>query len=410
MKFVFFCLGVFAATSFAQADGLPIITSQPTNQVVSPGSTAKFLVSASGATAFQWRFNGTNISNETNALLQISNVQTNNAGYYMVVVKNPTGSVPSALAYLATALPIFSDDEGTVPFSNFGISSAQAKYQFQGVSGGGPISNALATVVVGPQLDQMQAVPFYSTIVSNGYFDGIAASAPSVMPGQTVYYRVDISYTNNGQVFTQPSTTLKLIATKYPALPDASNLKFPIWIEWPYDPDPFGNTPTNQIRIPNETVTLTNDFYCFGDYGIATGQWRKDGVLLPQGTNFFQLPPISAPGYGIFRAILTISNVQPSDAGVYDVQVLGNNWIIGPKTCLSVQTLNGSGVFSSSHSDGSSFVADLQGIVGRTYNIQWSSNLTDWNSLQTISNSTGTITITNAPADPARFYRALLLP
>lgn len=409
MKFVFFLLGVLAVPFLSQADGFPVITSQPTNQFVAPFGTAKFSVSASNAVAFQWRFNGIDIPNETNALLQISNVQTNNAGYYMVVVKNSTGWVPSALVYLATGLPPFSDNiGGTVPFSNLGIPSAQAKYQFMGVSGGGPISNALATVAVGGQLDQMQTVP-YSITVSNGYFDAPGLSAPYIMPGQIVYYRVDVSYMNNGQLYTQPSTTLKLTAGQYPAVPDASNLKFPVWIEWPYDPSILRSTATNQIRLVGEIVNFTNDFYANGDYGIPTGQWRKDGVLLPNGTNFFQVPPILAPGYGTFRAILTISNVQPSDAGVYDVQVFGNNSIVGPKTSLSVQTTNGGGVFAA-RSDGSNFLADLQGIAGRTYQIQWTSNFTDWNALQTISNATGTISLTNSPTDPARFYRALLLP
>ena len=411
MKLLFFCIGIFAGACFLRAENLPIITSQPTNQVVAPGSTAKFSVSATGASTFQWRFNGADILNETNALLQISNVQTNDAGYYMVLVKNPTGWVPSTLAYLATALPIFDDNEGTVPFSNMGIPSAQAKYQYgYGIPGGAPIAGGIATVAVGPQLDQMKTVPFYTASISNGYFNGIAASAPSVMPGQTVYYRVDVTYTNSGQIITQPSTILKLTATKWPDLPDASNLKFPGWIEWPGDPSPRPGTPTNQIRIPGETVSFTNDFYAGGDYGVPTGQWRKDGMLLPNGTNFFQVPPITYPGYGTFRAILTISNVQPSDAGVYDVQVLGNNWIIGSKTTLSVQTSNGTGIFVSPRSDGSNFIADLQGMVGRTYNIQWSSNLSDWTTLQTVSNATGTITFTNTPVDPTRFYRALLLP
>jgi hypothetical protein len=411
MKHFLFWVGLLCAASVVRADTLPIITAQPTNQVVSPGGTAKFSVTATAATAFQWRFNGSDIANETNALLQISNVQTNNAGYYLVIVKNSTGWVPSKLVYLATALPIFDDNEGVVPFSNTGIPSAQAKYQYgYGTPSGSPIAGGMATVAVGPQLDQMKTVPFYTASISNGYFNGIAASAPSVMPGQTVYYRVDITYTNGGQIITQPSTILKLIATQWPDLPDASNLKFPGWLEWPYDPHPTSATPTNQIRIPGETFTLTNDFYASGDYGVSTGQWRKDGVLLSSGTNFFQPPPVSAPGYGTFRAILTISNVQPSDAGVYDVQVLGNNWIIGPKTSLNVQTANGWGVFATPRSDGSNFLADLQGIAGRIYQIQWSSNLSDWNALQTISNVTGTITISNAPADPARFYRALLLP
>lgn len=412
MKLAVCCLGIYATLVFAHADGLPTITKQPTNQNVFPGDTGSFSVTATGATGYQWRFNGANIPDATNATLQISDMDTNKAGYYIVVVKNNTGWVPSRAAYLsAGAYGPNSATCGLVPLSNAGNPGAQANYTYNNYyvqgTGSGPITNGLAQVVAGPQLDQMAPVGDFAA-VTNGYFSDSPQIVPTVMPGQTVYYRVDILIIQGANIYTNSSTVLKLIAGG--TVPDASNLKFPGWLEWPYDPAPQGTTSTNQIRVPGETVTLTNDFFCDGDYGIAKGQWRKDGALLPNGTNFFQVPPISAPGYGLFRAILTISNVQPGDAGIYDVQVLGNNWIIGPRTSLSVQTANGTGAFSSPHSDGSNFIGSLQGIAGRTYAIQWSSNLADWNALQTISNSTGTITFTNTPADPTRFYRAMLLP
>jgi hypothetical protein len=401
MKFVLCCAGILIASCLAKADSLPVITTQPTNRIVSPGSTATFSVAATGATAFQWRFNGSDIPNATNALLQISDVQTNNTGYYMVIAKNSTGWVPSALAYLATGLPEFDNNEGIVPFSNQGIPSAQAQYQ----NFGGPITNGMAMVEVGPQLDQMQPVSDYTVPVTDGYFNGFAAPAPSVMPGQTVYFRVDITYTRSGITRTQTSTILKLTATKTPDVADASGLKFPLWPEWGGDPSPFGViTATNQTRIPGETITLTNEFFAYSDFGTPKGQWRKDGVLLPNATNFTQL------GFAQFRAVLTISNIQPGDSGIYDVQVLGNNWIIGPKTSVSVQTSNGNGAFVNPRALGTNFMTDLQGIAGRNYLIQTSSNLLDWNALQTVSNASGVITISNAPVDGARFYRAQLLP
>src|SRR3569833_370702 len=86
MKLALCCFGLLTMLIFAHADGLPVITTQPTNQLVSPGSSAQFSVTATGATAFQWRYNGTNIADATNALLNVANVQTNNTGYYMVVV------------------------------------------------------------------------------------------------------------------------------------------------------------------------------------------------------------------------------------------------------------------------------------------------------------------------------------
>jgi hypothetical protein len=91
--------------------------------------------------------------------------------------------------------------------------------------------------------------------------------------------------------------------------------------------------------------------------------------------------------------------------------VLGNNWLIGPKTSVSIQTTNGLGVLQSPRLSGGGFAADVLGVPGRNYQAQWSSNLTTWNTLQTLSNVTGTVSFTNAPASAGtRFYRTMLLP
>ena len=395
------------AAPFAWGDTLPIITTQPTNQNVSIGGTATFSIAATGATSFQWRYNGADIPDATNATLQVSNVQTNNTGYYLAVAKNGIGWVPSGMAYLSAGGPI---SGGLVSFANAG-----AYYSVNTVLYSnpplypGPITNGMARIVAGPALDQMQPIG-YSTPMTNGYFQGSDQVVPTVVPGQPVYYRVNITFPVNGGSFTQSSTTIKLIAgdgAAYP-VPASIGLQFPVWIEWPGDPHLISATPTNQIRLPGETVSFTNDFYADSDYGLPVGQWRKDGKLLPNRTNFFQYDGSS--GYGDFRTVLTLTNVQPGDAGVYDVQVLGDNWIVAAKTILSVQTSNGQGVFQSPRSDGTQFVTDFQGIAGRNYGILWSSNLLNWNTLLTLSSGTGFVTFTNSSTDHARYYRAVLLP
>jgi hypothetical protein len=81
----------------------PTITAQPTNRIVNTGTSTTFAVGTSGSAplAFQWRFNGTNISGGTNSLFSIPNVQATNAGAYSVVVTNAAGSVTSTGATLA---------------------------------------------------------------------------------------------------------------------------------------------------------------------------------------------------------------------------------------------------------------------------------------------------------------------
>ena len=104
----------------------PLITTQPTNQLVESAVSVTFTVTAIGTPplSYQWQFQGTNlvwtnlvnggtnvsggthISGATNATLTISDPQTNNSGNYQVIVTNYAGSVTSSVAVLTvTDLP-----------------------------------------------------------------------------------------------------------------------------------------------------------------------------------------------------------------------------------------------------------------------------------------------------------------
>ncbi len=89
----------------------PLITTQPSNVIVrirpdpaaAPTTNASFGVAVQSynpPTHFQWRFNGGNILNETNASLVITNVQTNNEGIYSVQITDSVGSTISTQAVL----------------------------------------------------------------------------------------------------------------------------------------------------------------------------------------------------------------------------------------------------------------------------------------------------------------------
>jgi hypothetical protein len=79
-----------------------IVLSQPTNQLVRPGSNAVFRVVAagSGALTYQWRRNGVVLPGSTSATLAIPNAQLADAGSYTCVITDQTGPVSSAPAEL----------------------------------------------------------------------------------------------------------------------------------------------------------------------------------------------------------------------------------------------------------------------------------------------------------------------
>jgi hypothetical protein len=90
--------------------GAPVITNQPANTTVRPGDTAVFTVGVSNTAGvtYQWQSNqvdvvdGGKFSGATTPTLTISNVSSNEVATYRVNVTNPTATVPSDEAALAT--------------------------------------------------------------------------------------------------------------------------------------------------------------------------------------------------------------------------------------------------------------------------------------------------------------------
>jgi poly(beta-D-mannuronate) lyase len=81
----------------------PTITVEPVDDTVTQGQTANFSVTAIGAPplSYQWYYNtNTALGGETSSSLSIPSAQTNDAGYYSVVVSNAFGTDPSVFALL----------------------------------------------------------------------------------------------------------------------------------------------------------------------------------------------------------------------------------------------------------------------------------------------------------------------
>lgn len=74
----------------------PVVTTPPHSRVQRVGDDLAFAVLATGATAFQWQFNGQTISAATNSTLALTNIQLTNAGTYTVIASNAGGSVTNS--------------------------------------------------------------------------------------------------------------------------------------------------------------------------------------------------------------------------------------------------------------------------------------------------------------------------
>ena len=101
---------------------LATITRQPTSVFAPAGSTATLSVAAEGPNLrYQWRRNGADIPNATNASHSIIDLQSGSFGIYTVAVINPYGTVTTAPATVALGAPL----EPTYAVSTFAGAAGQ---------------------------------------------------------------------------------------------------------------------------------------------------------------------------------------------------------------------------------------------------------------------------------------------
>ncbi len=197
----------------------PSITVQPSNLLVLPGTSADFGVSVNGTAPFgyQWRFNGTNILNATNALYSIPSVGTNNAGNYAVVITNAEGSATSSNAALTVVLSPKSQTNyasSTATFTATAFSPESLNYQWQkngtNLVEGGRLSGTTNSTLTIASVSDADAAN-YSAVVSDAYSSVTTSNAaltvinlPSItaqplgqqiMLGSSVSFSVSVSGT-----------------------------------------------------------------------------------------------------------------------------------------------------------------------------------------------------------------------
>jgi len=96
-----------AAAATSASGTAPAITAQSPSQAAVAGTNLILSVSATGDAPrrYQWRYNGADLTDATNATLQLSGIQQQNAGDYKVVVFNNAGSAVSSNMTISILLP-----------------------------------------------------------------------------------------------------------------------------------------------------------------------------------------------------------------------------------------------------------------------------------------------------------------
>ncbi len=156
------------------------IGSSPASQTVVVGTNVTFNVTATGTTplAYQWRYNGTNLSGATTNPLVLLNVQTNQAGGYSVIVTNAAGGATSQVATLTVLfLPPVITSQPTniaavvgdnVTFSAAASGALPLSYQWK--FGTTELNGATSSSLTLLDVRTNQAGP-YSVFISNGAGD-----------------------------------------------------------------------------------------------------------------------------------------------------------------------------------------------------------------------------------------------
>jgi hypothetical protein len=266
---------------------LPEITSQPTNQAVGVGSTAQLDVGVSGTAPliYQWQFDGMNlvnggsISGATNSQLMISNAQTNNGGFYSLIITNNGGSVTSSYAILTVT---------NVPPAII----VQPTSQTNGVG----TTVTLAVIASGtPPLSYQWQVDG-TNLVNGGPKNG-----PIISGATTNVLKIsNVQLTNNG--------TYTVIITNLAGSVTSSNAVLTV------------------ISAPEITVQPTNQSLAVGSTATfavtATGMAPLSYRWQLNGTNLVNGGPKNGPIIsGATADVLTINNAQTTNSGNYTVVV-----------------------------------------------------------------------------------------
>lgn len=184
----------------------PAILSQPLSQTVGVGSNLSLSVTANGTTplAYQWWKDGGLLNLQTNASLNLTNVQTTDSGGYSVVLTNALGSVTSAVAAVSVIYyppTITSQPVGGIYLAgtNFSLSASGAgtpPFYWQWSTNGVPIPGATGTVYAVNNAQTNDSGAY--TVTLTNLWGSVTSSVAGVAVGYApVIRQPPLSFTNS---------------------------------------------------------------------------------------------------------------------------------------------------------------------------------------------------------------------
>ena len=349
----------------------PSINSQPAGQSAVAGTTVSFTVGATGTAplGYQWRKNNANLANggnvtgATTATLTLSNLTTNDAASYLVVVTNVAGTTNSAPATLSVSVPPVITAQpaaqGVFVGANVNFTVAATGTQplgYQWLRNGAPMSDGgnisgSATATLSLTNVQTSNAANYSVTVTNvagttnSASAGLAVSVPGSCdpaPSGLVGWwagdgnALDIASTNNGTL--QGGATATAVgevgqafgfngSTGYVSIPDTAalrptNLTVEAWVRF-NSLNSTGNSSAGQQYIVFKQNTRTSYFegYYLGKERTTGGDYFTFGVTSSAGL-----------GAGVNSTPMIATNVLFHVAGVRGpnfIQLYVNGQLIG---------------------------------------------------------------------------------
>jgi hypothetical protein len=388
---------VTSASASVSVNVAPIITSQPTSQFVSVGSTAMLTVTATGSNplTYQWLKNGRNLANSatvsgaTSNTLTLAKMALNSSGIYSVVVKNIYGSATSVPAQLTVI---------------------------------NPPTLAAAPRITGPQAGGLATAGTTATL---------AITVKGSAPLSYQWFKDGVALTNSGNVSGANTNVLKIAA-----LTTNDTAVYQVVVSNPVGSAASGRIPLTVFVTPVITSQPVSQNVFVGQpvsfSASATGtapmsfQWYKGKKAVAGETNFvFQIASVQASDAGIYYAVAknfagsatsigaTLTALVKGDDGENDkvvthtvaataVKVLSQATIAPPPPLVIGSFLQ--------NADGS-FTLNCRGTPGTNYLVEASADLTAWIGISTnTADANGLWQITDTTRAPSRFYRLKTAP